>query len=467
MNCQRNGKTRRVLADAARGSLASWCRQRCCASESPLARVSSGRKGKPHVSLISVCGRSTLTYTRRPVAAKECRCGQRISRSVTVPSCRKPNASEAARDAHGKAAQRRARCWPATHLVAPIGTHFCEFDRRQSEFQVEPRVRTRPCGASQVPFACVGARAIPQERLVLRHSQSRRKHSLSEKEALKCDSAICGERVSGDCRNIRSVARGMRHFAQAIPEQRRHQVEWDCAARSVRIHVRVTCGFRGLIPPMGWEHYKSGHQLTINPRNRNFDAVRDRHAPAEVAGSRNHLPLARDRKHESKRVARPRYCGPVSFVRRESSAQCERQFPLPRAHRRLRRTPFEARRSGSVAQVRSLLNNFLTTLLGIRAAAECCSWNLPGLTSPRFGEKRKRNITVTVRNSRVLASQYWRKRKCGTVDIPSGTDRASANATELHTIPKMLGGKRSFRKLRISMRIVTTREPALDHTFLY
>ncbi len=44
---------------------------------------------------------------------------------------------------------------------------------------------------------------------------------------------------------------------------------------------------------------------------------------------------------------------------------------------------------------------------------------------------------------------------------------ALGKATELHTISKMLGGKRSFRKLRINERMVTTRDPSLGRTFLY
>ena len=381
-------------------------------------RIDSAYRRQLCAAVSSERGANTRNCALWPIGTPELIRQRRTSRNVTTRRCRKQEASARACEREGTAAQRRGRLCTTNRCVTLCEMRLRELGKTLSELRVEAKVRTRLCGAPQSLFSRAHAHAPSQESPAVRRSRTPLNFSLSEKKASECDSRTYDERSLIGRRSSQCVAPGTRAIAQAVEGPSERSLKSKCTARRALIRFREGHEFCGWIRRRVSEHGQSGGRPTIISWRRTFGAALDQCAPAAAAAPPATLPVVRVRTCEPEQVARRLLHRPVSDGLPESSAQCGRRFPPLPARRTLARILFEDWRFHSVAQVRSLLNNLLKTLLDIRAAAGCCSWNLPGLCGSRLGEKRKRKVAHTVRASMVPTSQYLRKQKCSAVGIP-------------------------------------------------
>ena len=360
------------------------------------------------------------------IAAKD-NGGPCVARSATALRCRKPMVFLAMREREGTVAQHRKRCRLTIHCAPRDEKHLRGVRRARTGESVAPMARTEPCDTPRfsIPRAHWREPATAREQPALRAPRTRRNDALPENATSRCDSPICAGSPSIAYRDSGSVANRMRSSAPEFRERRRRPAQWQDPVRSASIRDRavareIRASIRRTTPLVEKCHFRQSR----NPRSRGADAISFWLPTTECAAGRKLVQAPRAKPRGSKRVARSRDRRPAPYGRQEHSAPCERRFRLRPTHRRLGRIPFEDWRSDSVAQVRRLPGSFLKTLLGIRAAAGCCSWNLPGLVRSRLGEKRNRKVEFEVRGSMVPTSRYLRKVQKNAVNM-----RASAHCT--------------------------------------
>jgi hypothetical protein len=409
----------RAISDEHASLPGSSCAKRRRALVRPAQRIDCVCRRHLRGAVSSERGANTRNCPSRPIVTPAVICQRRISRNVTTLHCRKQEASARGCEREGTAAQHRGRRGTTNRHVTLHGIRLREFGKTVSELRVEAKARTRLCDAPQLLSSRARSYASSQESPVLRRLRTHLNYSEPEKKPSECDlRTYVGRNLIGR-RSDRCVAPGTRPIARAIPELSGHSLNSNRTARWGQIRFRKGHELCSWIWQRAPKHSHFGDRPTTNSWTWIVCAGPDRCVPAAVAAPQETLLVVRVRGCEPQRVARPRPHRTVPVGPPESSAQCEQRFPPLPARRRLGRTLFEDWRFHSVAQVRSLPSYLLKTLLDIRAAAGCCSWNLPGWCGSRLGEKRKRNLAFTARTSMVPASQYLRKQKCSAVGIPS------------------------------------------------
>jgi hypothetical protein len=351
-------------------------------------------------------------------------CGE--VRRATVPRCRKPMVLLAPRARVGTVAQHRARCRLMILHLPQDEKPLRGFRGHRSSDLAAPMARTEPCDALRAAARRAYWResATSGERFSVRGARTHRNAALPERATRGCDLPTCAGSPSSAYRDKGPFANRMQSKAPEFSERRRRPAQWQDSMRTASIRQRaVVYGIRGWIrrtSRLGDGRHVRGPK---NRWNRSAHAISFWLPTTERAEGRKLLQAPRAKASWSERVPRWSHRRLAFCAHREPNAPCARRFPLRPTHRRLGRIPCEDWRPDSGAQVRRLPGNFLTTLLGIRAAAGCCSWNLPGLQRSRLREKRKRKVTYEVRAAIVPASRYLRKRKKSPVDIRSSANR--------------------------------------------
>jgi hypothetical protein len=327
------------------------------------------------------------------------------SRSATVQRCRKPEACTAVREREGRVAHHLVRFPWTKQSAGSLQPHLREFHRY---------VAGRAAGLEATIEPCETQAWLAQPRFGnLRMYERPEKEAFARAEELRIEL-----RHPRDERYSRSSAHRRQRMSRATGEPRRIQRRWENSDRRRQTHVPAIERGRGPVRQMCCVDVESVCS-TMNSWGCRGGLVSHGRAATEVAQASRRLPALRVARLDLNCTALPGYPDSAYGGRPASSARGARRFPLRPDHQRPERIPCEDWKFDSVAPVRSPPNNFLKTLLGIRAAAGCCSWNLPGLVRSLLGEKRKRKVACEVRASMVPPSQYLRKRKRSRVDMAS------------------------------------------------
>ncbi len=365
--------------------------------------------------------------------------GPCFARSVTALHFRKLTACHAPCEREGTVAQHREHCWPAIHYVRRVEKHLRGFRRDLSRDSAEPMTRTEPCNTPRFSIrrAHDRERATSREQFALRASRKRRNDAPPGRATSACDSTICAGSHSTAYGDAETVVNRVRSSAPELPERRKGPAQRRDSVRSALIRDRAVCGIHGWIRRTIALVEKCYFRWSKNPWSRGVGAISFWLPTTERAAGRKPVQGSRAKIFDSKQVARSEHRHHAPYGHRAPSALRAQRFPLRPTRRRLGRIAYEDWRSDSIARVRRLPGNFLKTWLGIRAAAGCCSWNLPALVRSRLGEKRKRKVECEVRASMVPPSRYLRKGQKSGVNL-----RAAAHCTSVATLVRATSQQR-------------------------